>query len=72
MCASMWLGWRLYVSVHLISCKIISISNNTLTLDIEDYDPAKIIKELSNLINIIEFRKKSMTLNNLFLSLVEE
>ena len=55
-----------------ITYKVISISNNTLTLDIEANDPAIVIKELSNLISIREFRKKRVTLNNLFLSLVEE
>ena len=56
----------------LIDFKVISISNNILTLDIVDYEPAKVIKELSSFINIKEFRKKSVSLNNLFLSLVEE
>ena len=56
----------------LIDFKVISISNNILTLDIVDYEPAKVIKELSGFINIKEFRKKSVSLNNLFLSLVEE
>lgn len=51
--------------------KVLSKHNSSIIIDFEDKNPSTEIKEISNLINVLEIKRKSLTLNDLFLSLVE-
>lgn len=51
--------------------KILEKDNLSFVIDFEDKNPSPEIKELSSLFDIIEIKRKSLTLHDLFLSLVE-
>ena len=51
--------------------RILKSDNNSVTIDFEDKNPSQFFKEIANIFEIQEIKKKSLNLNDLFLSLVE-